>query len=123
MPVFAAGLGGTESHQFALPAHRYGGGQRAAHRVRAANLLASGIGLPMAPVAGDMNGLRLGTPEITRLGMREHDMPALAAFLARALDPAGEPATDLAALAAELTAWRAPFTGVHFTAHPTPGAA
>ncbi|MEU6719325.1 aminotransferase class I/II-fold pyridoxal phosphate-dependent enzyme [Nonomuraea sp. NPDC046802] len=115
VPVFAAGRGATSSHQFALPAHRYGGGQRAARRLRAANLLACGIGLPLEPVAGDMNGLRLGTPEITRIGMDADDMPVLASFIARALT------TDPAALAAEVTAWRAPFTGVRFTAAPHQG--
>ncbi|TMR22270.1 aminotransferase class I/II-fold pyridoxal phosphate-dependent enzyme [Nonomuraea zeae] len=112
--VFATAGGATSSHQFALSAHRYGGGQRAARRLRAANLLACGIGLPAQPVPGDTNGLRLGTPEITRLGMTEDDMPALAAFVARALDSDGLPA----GLAAEVTAWRAPFTRVLFTATP-----
>ncbi|WP_431933041.1 serine hydroxymethyltransferase [Nonomuraea jabiensis] len=111
VPVFADG---TSSHQFAVPAHRYGGGQHASLRLRAANLLASGIGLPVAPVPGDMNGLRLGTPEITRIGMDEDDMPTLAGFIARALAPA----TATASLAGEVTAWRAPFTTVRFTVPP-----
>ncbi|MEU6798873.1 aminotransferase class I/II-fold pyridoxal phosphate-dependent enzyme [Nonomuraea wenchangensis] len=111
VPVFADG---TSSHQFAVPAHRFGGGQCASRRLRAANLLACGIGLPMAPVAGDLNGLRLGTPEISRNGMDEDDMPVLAAFIARALASDSVPAT----LAAEVTAWRAPFTEVRFTAAP-----
>ncbi|WP_223189749.1 serine hydroxymethyltransferase [Nonomuraea terrae] len=112
VPVFADG---TTLYQFAVPAHRYGGGQHASHRLRASNLLASGIGLPMEPVAGDMNGLRLGTPEITRIGMDEDDMSTLAVFIARALAPHGAPAT----LATEVAAWRAPFTTVRFTAAPT----
>ena len=40
-----------------------------ARRLRQAGFLACGIGLPIAPVAGDLNGLRLGTPEIVRWGM------------------------------------------------------
>ncbi|MFD1541970.1 serine hydroxymethyltransferase [Nonomuraea guangzhouensis] len=107
VPVFAADRGATGSHQFAVLAHPYGGGQHAARLLRAGNLLACGIGLPAAPVAGDANGLRLGTPEIVRLGMGEADMPALASFIARALD--GE------SVAAEVTAWRGQFAGVHFT--------
>ncbi|MEM8754762.1 MAG: aminotransferase class I/II-fold pyridoxal phosphate-dependent enzyme, partial [Pseudomonadota bacterium] len=63
-PVHAAAKGFTASHQFALEAARYGGGQAAAKRIRPAGFLACGIGLPIAPVAGDMNGLRLGTPEL-----------------------------------------------------------
>jgi glycine hydroxymethyltransferase len=111
IPVFAAERGATESHQFAVLAHRWGGGQRAARRLRAANLLACGIGLPVEPVEGDVNGLRIGTPELARLGMTEPDMPALASFIARALDPDTDPST----VAADVTAWRKQFTGVHFT--------
>ncbi|MEU7000426.1 aminotransferase class I/II-fold pyridoxal phosphate-dependent enzyme [Nonomuraea sp. NPDC046570] len=109
-PVFG---GGTRSHQFAVLAARYGGGQRAARRMRAANLLACGIGLPVAAVDGDVNGLRLGTPEVARLGMTETDMPQLASFISRGLDPGTDPAT----VAPEVTRWRRQFTGVHFV-HP-----
>lgn len=62
-----------------------GGGQAAAARLRRANLLACGIGLPIASVGGDLNGLRLGTPEVARVGMTPADMPELALFITRAL--------------------------------------
>lgn len=112
VPVYAAERGATRSHQFAVVAARWGGGQRLARRLRRANLLTCGIGLPLAPVAGDVNGLRIGTPEVVRLGATAADMPALAALIARAL----EEGTDAASLAGEVTAWRRRFTGVHFTA-------
>lgn len=112
VPVFAADSRCTRSHQFAILAHRYGGGQQAARRLRRANLLTCGIGLPAEPVDGDVNGLRLGTPEIVRLGATEADLPALASFIARGLDPALDPAN----VAAEVTHWRTGFSGVHFTA-------
>ena len=65
VPVFLAGGEiATRSHQFAVEAAPYGGGQSAARHLRRANLLTCGIGLPVAPVVGDMNGLRLGTPEL-----------------------------------------------------------
>jgi glycine hydroxymethyltransferase len=85
LPVFLAESGATTSHQFALAASRWGGGQKAAKALRAANLLASGIGLPLAEIDGDLNGLRFGTPEIVRWGMSEPDMPELAQLIARAL--------------------------------------
>jgi glycine hydroxymethyltransferase len=116
VPIFAADRGGTQSHQFAVLAHEYGGGQQAARRLRQANLLTCGIGLPVSPVSGDVNGLRIGTPEIVRLGMTSADMPALASFIARGLDPDA----DLAAVGSEVTQWRRQFSGVHFTAeHPS----
>ena len=110
LPVFAAARGGTESHQFAIEAARFGGGQAASKRLRRANILACGIGLPVAPVAGDVNGLRLGTPEIARWGMGEADMPELAALIARAL--AGNEAPE--AVAPEVTAFRARFGRLRF---------
>lgn len=111
VPVFAADRGCTRSHQFAVLAHRYGGGQRAARRLREANLLACGIGLPTEEVEGDANGLRVGTPEIVRLGMTEADMPDLASFIARNLDENVDPGT----VAPEVTEWRSRFSGVRFT--------
>jgi glycine hydroxymethyltransferase len=108
VPVFSP----TNSHQFAIRAHAYGGGHTSARRLRRANLLACGIGLPAEPVDGDVNGLRLGTPEIVRLGMTAADMPTLAMFIARGLDPDGTPG----GIAPDVTAFRQQFTGIHFTA-------
>jgi glycine hydroxymethyltransferase len=110
VPVFATGKGCTTSHQFAIRAAEYGGGQTAANRLRRANILTCGIGLPIDPVEGDMNGLRLGTPEIVRWGMIVDDMPELAALIARALR-GGEPAE---AVAADVTAFRRRFDRLHF---------
>lgn len=107
--VQAADRGFTASHQFALPAAAWGGGQAAARRLRAAGILTSGIGLPRDPVPGDMNGLRFGTPEIVRRGMTEADMPTLARLIARGLR-----ANDPAAVAPDTAAFRAGFTGVHY---------
>lgn len=112
LPVFSGAHGPTQSHQFALRAHRWGGGQHAAQRLRAANLLACGIGLPDTPVDGDLNGLRIGTPELVRLGMQPDHMPELADLIAAGLDLDGR-AVDVAH---RVTAWRSQFSGVHFTA-------
>jgi glycine hydroxymethyltransferase len=110
IPVFATAQGITASHQFAIEAASFGGGQAAARTLRQANILSCGIGLPIAPVDGDMNGLRIGTPEIVRWGMTVDDMPALASLVARGLR--GNGAGD--ALAAEVTAFRQRFRALHF---------
>ena len=86
IPLFARERGTTTSHQFAIEAARYGGGQTAAKLLRRANVLTCGIGLPVAPVEGDANGLRLGTPEIVRFGMGPGDMKELAGYIAEALE-------------------------------------
>lgn len=110
LPVHAAARGITSSHQFAIEAAPFGGGQAAAQRLRRANVLSCGIGLPIAEVAGDVNGLRLGTPEIVRFGMTEADMPELASLIARALTGNG-PTPELAA---EVSAFRRRFDRLHF---------
>ncbi|MGD0723069.1 MAG: aminotransferase class I/II-fold pyridoxal phosphate-dependent enzyme [Roseiarcus sp.] len=110
IPVFRTSKGATTSHQFAIEAAQFGGGQRAARLLRKANILSCGIGLPIEPVEGDMNGLRLGTPEIVRWGITVEDMPELAALVARGLraDGPGD------GLAAEVTAFRRRFDALHF---------
>jgi glycine hydroxymethyltransferase len=109
--IFAADKGFTTSHQFAILAAPYGGGQKAARRMGDAGLLACGIGLPIDPVEGDLNGLRIGTPEIVRLGMKVEHMHDLAGFIARSLDSS----SDTEAIKREVTQWRKQFSGVHYT--------
>ena len=110
IPVFRTGKGITASHQFAIEAAAFGGGQAAAKKLRHANVLACGIGLPIAGVEGDMNGLRFGTPEIVRWGMTVEDMPALASLVARGLRgiESGE------RVAADVAAFRRRFRELHF---------
>jgi glycine hydroxymethyltransferase len=92
LPVFARDRGATSSHQFAIEAARWGGGQAAARLLEASRLYACGIGLPIEAVPGDVNGLRLGVPEIVRLGFGPEHMGELAALIAGALD--GRPAPE-----------------------------
>ncbi len=111
LPVHAAGRGITRSHQFALEAARWGGGQAAAKRIRKAGFLACGIGLPIEPVPGDMAGLRLGANELARWGVTEADLPEIAALLVRALTEAAPER-----LAGETARLRRGFDRVHFVA-------
>jgi glycine hydroxymethyltransferase len=109
LKVFGKANGFTKSHQFAVEAAEFGGGQAASKTLRKAGFLACGIGLPVAEVAGDMNGLRIGTPELVRWGVGVKDVPELAALVARALrsnDPAG--------MAQEVAGMRRQFDQLHF---------
>ncbi len=110
LPVFAREHGMTCSHQFAIEAARWGGGQALARRLRRANILACGIGLPIAPVPDDANGLRIGTPEIVRWGMTPADMPRLAQLIAEATDDRRAPES----VAADVTAFRQRFDRLHY---------
>lgn len=110
LPVFAAKLGFTESHQFALEASAWGGGQTAAKKLRQANILACGIGLPTQQLSNDVNGLRMGTPEIVRFGMQPDDIPMLARFISQALG--ADPVSP--ALARQVSDYRHNFTKLHY---------
>jgi glycine hydroxymethyltransferase len=110
VPVFARERGMTTSHQLAIEAGTFGGGQAAAKLLRQANVLACGIGLPIAPVEEDANGLRIGTPEIVRWGMGPEDMPQLAGFMAEVLT--GRRAAQ--SVAPEVMAFRRRFSQLHF---------
>ena len=105
LPVFATERGFTASHQFAVRAEQWGGGHEAALRLRDANILSCAIGLP----GGDeWSGLRFGTPEIVRWGMKPTDMAELATLIAEALSG------DAAAVAPRTTAFRSRFTTLRF---------
>jgi glycine hydroxymethyltransferase len=109
LPVFAASHGMTTSHQFAIEAAGFGGGQTASRTLRKAGFLACGIGLPIADVPGDLNGLRIGTPELVRRGVTPADAPAIAALIAEGLR-----SNDPAAVAPRTKALRARFQGLRF---------
>ena len=102
-PASASASGYTRSHQFAVEAARFGGGQTASKRLRRANILAGGIALPIDEVPGDLNGLRLGTPVVTRFGMQPADMRQVARCIARVLIGNETPEQ----VAGEVGAWRA----------------
>ena len=111
--VFSCREGLTSSHQFALRAVAGGGGQTLAKKLRLSNLLTCGIGLPEAgpetKIENDLNGLRFGTPEITRLGMKPEHMPELAKLITRALTT-----NNPASCASDVTSFRNKFKGLHF---------
>ena len=109
LPVHAADHGATRSHAFALEAARWGGGHAMAKRLRRAGLLTSGIGLPVAPVVGDANGLRVGAPEAVRWGLRPDHAPRLADLFHAALHRAPE------AIAPETAVFRQTLDAIGFT--------
>jgi glycine hydroxymethyltransferase len=109
VPVFNIENGGTQSHQIALSVAEEDG-QGAARRLREANFLTSGIGLPRQTIGADSNGLRLGTSEIVRWGMGAASMPDLARLFAQALLHR-RPCQDIASDVSKL---RRQFTEIHF---------
>ncbi|WP_435259977.1 serine hydroxymethyltransferase [Thioclava sp. FR2] len=109
LPVFEGDQGPTHSHQFALKAAAFGGGQAASKTLRKAGFLACGIGLPIDDIPGDLNGLRIGTPELVRRGVTSADAPAIAALIAEGLR--SNAPESVAGKTKEL---RQKFTGLHY---------
>ncbi len=109
LPVFAKAKGFTQSHQFALEAASFGGGQAASKKLRKAGFLACGIGLPIDPVEGDMNGLRFGTPELVRWGVTVDRIEEISALIAHALR-----SDDPASVAGEVRKLRGEFNVLHY---------
>ncbi|MEN8841129.1 MAG: aminotransferase class I/II-fold pyridoxal phosphate-dependent enzyme [Octadecabacter sp.] len=109
VPVFETANGATSSHQFAVCAAAYGGGQAASKQLRKAGFLASGIGLPIEAVAGDMNGLRFGTPELVRWGVDVRHVDQMADLIAEALG-----CNDPTAMAPRVRDWRETFDRLHY---------
>lgn len=109
LPVFHGAGGATTSHQFAVEAARFRGGQAASKVLRRAGFLACGIGLPIPPVAGDMNGLRIGTPELVRRGVTPDHAAELAWLITQGLT-----GNDPEAVALRTREMRARFQGMHY---------
>ena len=108
VPIFTTPNGYTNSHQFAIEAASFGGGQAASKTLRKAGFLACGIGLPITEVPGDLNGLRIGTPELVRWGVTAQDAPALAALIHEGLTK------DPEAVAPRTQSMRKRFNTLHF---------
>src|SRR5512140_527268 len=87
IPVLRAHKGYSQTHQVILRVKQYGGGLDVAHRLAEANVITNkNLGPEDKPEDWDQpSGLRLGTIEVTRLGMNEKDMETIAGLIARVL--------------------------------------
>ncbi|MEZ4864801.1 MAG: serine hydroxymethyltransferase [Caldilineaceae bacterium] len=94
IPVLCAHKGYTRTHQVIANVKQFGGGLEVAHRLAQANLITNKNLVPGdGPADWDHpSGLRMGTIEVTRLGLREEDMATIADFIARVLVQGEEPA-------------------------------
>jgi glycine hydroxymethyltransferase len=76
--VLAADLGFTRSHTIAVRMAKEGGGEATAKRLADAGLIANKNLLPGDASPKHPSGVRLGTPEVTRVGMAEKEMDRIA---------------------------------------------
>lgn len=107
---FTLTTGGTDTHACLIDLRdRNIPGHHAARALAAANLICNGNQLPRDPAPPMRpSGLRLGTPVVTALGMREAEMDRIADFVATAFERFGDDRA-LAALGREVTAFRSGF--------------
>jgi glycine hydroxymethyltransferase len=87
IPILAAERGYSETHQIIANVRQFGGGLDVAHKLAEANLITNKNLIPGdTPADWDRpSGLRIGTIEITRLGLMEEDMATIAEFFKRVL--------------------------------------
>ena len=82
--VFGEKLGFTKSHQILLSIGP-GKGREASKKLEDAGIVTNMNTIPGDTDPLNPSGLRLGTPELTRLGMKENEMDEIAEFYKRAL--------------------------------------
>jgi glycine hydroxymethyltransferase len=83
IPVLAKSLGYTQSHQVLVDVAEFGGGGTAAKQLEIANIICNKNLLSKDDINKAMenpSGLRLGTQEMTRWGLKEGDMKTVAHF-------------------------------------------
>jgi len=87
IPVLGAHKGYTRTQQVIADVRKFGGGLEVAQRLARANIITNKNLIPTdKPENWDHpGGLRVGTIEVTRLGMGEEDMETIADFMARIL--------------------------------------
>ena len=99
--VLGETLGFTESHIVAVDVTSQGGGAKVALDLERANIIANKNLLPTDTSPVKPSGVRLGSQELTRLGMREPQMDEVAGLIARVAVKGEDPksvARDVAAL-------------------------
>ncbi|MEM4700138.1 MAG: serine hydroxymethyltransferase [Candidatus Nezhaarchaeales archaeon] len=85
--VLGSHRGFTESHQVVLDVSSLGGGGPTSRRLEQADIIVNKNLLPWDALerAREPSGIRLGTQEVTRVGMREGEMERVAELMARLL--------------------------------------
>src|SRR5216683_1845090 len=93
VPVLGKSKGYTSTHQVIVDVRRFGGGRELAQRLAVANIITNKNLIPEdRPEDWDSpGGLRLGTIEVTRLGMGEAEMEAIGDFIVRIVSGQDQP--------------------------------
>ncbi len=110
--VLAEHKGFTDSHTLVVDVREHGGGKFAAEALEKANIIVNKNLLPWDDVntALDPSGLRLGTQEMTRIGMKEQDMVDVAEFMKRVVIDKEDPKK----VAEDVKAFKEDFQTIHY---------
>jgi len=122
IPVLGAHKGYTTTHQVIADVRQFGGGLHVAQQLARANIITNKNLIPAdRPEDWDRpGGLRMGTIEVTRLGMGEAEMETISDFIARLLIERVEPE----AVRDEVIAFRQPYQTLYYCfEHGLPGLA
>ena len=106
-------LGFTESHQVIVDVKEHGGGQKVARRMAQCNVICNKMALPndsRDDATHNPSGIRLGVQELTRWGMKEKEMDAVAEFYKRIIID-GEPVEKVKA---DIMAYKAQYPNIHY---------
>ncbi len=103
-------MGFTRSHAIAVDVSKYGGGKKCAKDMEDANIICNKNMLPTDTSSVNPSGLRLGSQEMTRLGMKEEQMDIVAEFIERIVAKGEDPA----AVKKDVTEFKKNFNTVHF---------
>jgi glycine hydroxymethyltransferase len=89
--VLGQEFGFTESHQLIVDVRRAGGGRSASQKLGKAGILLSPSVLPLNDAESELNGLRIGTQELTRRGFEPAAFKRLARILAEIVRDKSKP--------------------------------
>ena len=112
IPILGAHKGYTTTHQVIADVRQFGGGLQVAQQLAGANIITNKNLIPAdRPEDWDRpGGLRMGTIEITRLGMHEAEMEIIADFIARVLIEGTVPE----AMRDEVVGFRQPYQTLYY---------
>jgi len=114
LAVLCPDLGFTESHIVVVDVSKYGDGGTLEKKLEEANIILNRNLLPWDPRQGrhykNPSGIRLGTSEVTRLGMKEGEMKQIAEFIRRIIIDNEDPKK----VAREVAEFRKDYQKVHY---------
>ena len=108
--VLCEHLGFTESHTIVVDVEEHQGGAKVAKDLEDANIIVNKNLLPWDSNPVRPHGVRLGSQEVTRLGMKEKDMEIIAELIARVVTKGEAPA----AVKPDVVSFKRGFTRLHY---------